>query len=459
MAPTTRVGGSARPRVLRIGILLGGTLVEERILRARTPVTIGQSIKNTFSIPLDGLPREFTLFAVDDGRYALRFLPTMDGRLSAGTETPVTLAALRASGATRHGDAWQVPLDDGARGRLSVGELTVLFQFVASPPPQPAPRLPASVRGTLADRVDPRLAVILGGALLATCAMVIGAAILDPERDDGLAARAEEAAFEPAMTMAFDLTPPPAAAAVVAPADVPADVPVDGTARGPRPPVHVPAARPGGNPVAPPDPGALRDPAIAFANVLAGTGGPGTTDGDMANRRPGAALGQELGDVRDRDQQVAIGGGTGRTIRDARVRVGTSDGPTLRGPDGVTRVDRPDEHAPPARILPVDRTAFDESTLTPDAVYARILASYMTGLKRCYTSYLKQDGAARGKVALTFGVSATGRATTAKAHGFATEVDDCIGGQMSTWRFPVPKDKDGAPTDASFAITLQLVPE
>ena len=31
-------------------------------------MTIGQSMQNTFSIPVEGLPLEFTLFALDDGQ-------------------------------------------------------------------------------------------------------------------------------------------------------------------------------------------------------------------------------------------------------------------------------------------------------------------------------------------------------------------------------------------------------
>jgi hypothetical protein len=30
---------------------------------------------------------------------------------------------------------------------------------------------------------------------------------------------------------------------------------------------------------------------------------------------------------------------------------------------------------------------------------------------------------------------------------------------MTTWRFPIPKDKDNEPTEASFSIALQLVPD
>ena len=38
------------------------------------------------------------------------------------------------------------------------------------------------------------------------------------------------------------------------------------------------------------------------------------------------------------------------------------------------------------------------------------------------------------------------------------KLDSCISGQMSTWRFPIPRDKDGQPTDVSFHVALALRP-
>src|SRR5689334_606628 len=145
-----------RQRILRIGVLLGGKIVEERLIRERTSVSIGQSMKNTFSVPVEGLPLEFTLFAMDQGKYYLRFLGKMDGRLGDSSGSVNTLESLKGRGAQQMGDFWQVPLTDSSRGKLSMGDLTILFQFVTEPPRQPKPMLPASVRGTFADRLDPR---------------------------------------------------------------------------------------------------------------------------------------------------------------------------------------------------------------------------------------------------------------------------------------------------------------
>ena len=58
------------------------------------------------------MPLEFTLFAIDEGKYSLRFLPKMDGRLSDSGGQVNTLDALKAQGAQNHGDYYQVPLTE-----------------------------------------------------------------------------------------------------------------------------------------------------------------------------------------------------------------------------------------------------------------------------------------------------------------------------------------------------------
>src|SRR4051794_40687837 len=195
-----------RPRILRIGVLLGGKIVEEKLIRERTAVTIGQSMKNTFSVPVEGLPLELTLFALDQGRYSLRFLNKMDGRLSDGGNVN-TLDQLKARGAQNHGDYWQVPLGEASRGKLSLGDLTILFQFVTEPPRQPKPMLPASVRGTFADRFDPRLSVILGASIFAHFTIAVIALLTDIDTDNGIAERAYNLTFKQD-TYSVELTPP-----------------------------------------------------------------------------------------------------------------------------------------------------------------------------------------------------------------------------------------------------------
>jgi hypothetical protein len=447
-------GTGPRQRILRIGVLLGGKIVEERLIRERTPVTIGQSMRNTFSIPIEGLPLEFTLFALDDNRYSLRFLPRMDGRLSDSGGQVRTLDALRAVGAANHGSYYQIPLTESARGKLSLGDLTILFQFVTEPPRQPKPMLPASVRGTLADRFDPRLSVILGASIVLHFAIALVALFSDVETDNGIAERAYNLVFKQD-TYAIDLTQPKLEAG-------------PGSAAEKKP--DKPAERPKAPPAGGGDTGRSREQQIAlqeqeaakFVQVLVGEGPNGTSEGDMSRRRPGTDLGKQINEINEGNQAVQVGGGTGRTSRgDSEVRVGTGHGPAINGPAGPESAGggKVAEKAPGGRISVADHPTGDASSLSPEAVLAKIQSAYMAGLKRCYREFLKKDASARGKVSLSLTVNETGRTVKGAAHGFASEVDECITAQMSTWRFPIPKDKDGEVTDASFEIALQLVPD
>ncbi|MBA3502340.1 MAG: AgmX/PglI C-terminal domain-containing protein [Deltaproteobacteria bacterium] len=450
-------GANRRPRILRIGVLLGGKIVEERLIRERTSVSIGQSMKNTFSVPVDGLPLEFTLFVMDQGRYYLRFLSKMDGRLGDSSGSVNTLDALKTKGAQNAGDYWQVPLTESSRGKLSLGDLTILFQFVTEPPRQPKPMLPASVRGTFADRIDPRLAVILGASILAHFAIVIVALLGDIE-EEGQAQRAYNLTFKQDTFVVEDVIPQPTDTTAGSAA---------GSAEAPKTPDKQPDK---GN-AKPKDDGGGRsnndsvamteDDASRFADLLTGEGPNGTSEGDMSKRRPGADLGDQINDVREGGQKVAIGGGAGRGTRgDGDPRVGTGGGLKTDGPagDGIG-TGKTVEKGPAGRISVSDKQTFDESSLTPDIVLQKIQSAYMAGLKRCYKQYLNKDASARGKVTLSLTVNETGRTVKGSAKGFADEVDQCISAQMSSWRFPVPKDKDGEVTEASFAITLQLVPD
>ena len=462
-----------RRRVLRIGVLLGGKIVEERLIRERVDVTLGQSAKNTFSIPVEGLPRQWTLFQVVNGQYVLNFTKAMDGRLSDGDRVQ-TLELARSGGAASRGDHWTLPLSEHARGKVSIGELTLLFQFVTEPPRQPKPMLPHSVRGTLADRLDPQLMVILAVSIVAHTVLMMWAVFInDPDLSDGIADRAavatfQEESYEIKDVEDFQIPQEPAkdpneGQAETAP-------PKGEETKTPEQP-KTPAKPTGGGGEKPSgreetSAVALQEESVRYADMLfSGDSATGGVSGDMERRKPGSDLGQLVAEVAASGARTEIGGGQADrgTRGSGDPRIGTGKGPAVEGPGGPVSASGPDgkgtEKVPAGRISVSDKKTFDDSTLTPDAVLRKIMSAYMTGIKRCQKELLKTDPTARGKVKLAFTVNESGRTVSPNATGFESSLDKCIEGQMANWRFDVPKDKDGDPTEASFEISLQLVPE
>src|SRR5262245_16704254 len=161
------------PKILRIGIIQNGKIVEERLVRRRENVTIGQSTKNTFVVPAsNALPRTFTIFELTPAGYALNFSDSMDGRVSLG-EQVVALPALRQGKAQKRGELWHLLLNDRSRGKVVIGDVTVLFQFVTPPPVQPRPQLPPSVRSSLMQNLDWMLVAVVAASFLVHFGFVI----------------------------------------------------------------------------------------------------------------------------------------------------------------------------------------------------------------------------------------------------------------------------------------------
>src|SRR4051795_7471198 len=162
-ARQAQVGSAPKPKILRIGIIQGGRIVEERLVRKRENITIGQSAKNMFVVPSDALPRNWMLFEVGGTQYTAHFSDGMDARIAVGNEI-ISLSQLKQTGKIqKRGQSWVLPLDERSRGKITLGDMTILFQFVTPPPPQPRPQLPASVRGSITSDLDWAFATIAAG--------------------------------------------------------------------------------------------------------------------------------------------------------------------------------------------------------------------------------------------------------------------------------------------------------
>jgi hypothetical protein len=153
-------------KILRIGMIQNGKIVEEHLMRERGDVTIGSGMKdNTIVVPVADLPEEFTVFGSEKGGgYILNFTSEMEGRISSGG-TVYSLEELVESGKARERDGmYSVKLSPSARGRVVAGDATLLFQFVTPPPKRAKPALPASMRGGWLKGIDPYLAAMVAAS-------------------------------------------------------------------------------------------------------------------------------------------------------------------------------------------------------------------------------------------------------------------------------------------------------
>lgn len=171
-----------QPKVLRIGVLQGGKVVQERVVKAGQDVTIGESPRCTFVVTGKGVPKRYSIFTFKSGQYQFAFTQEMDGKLSLD-EGMVSCADLRSRpGTVKKGDTWILPINDKCRGKVSLGELTVLFQFVPAPPESAKLMGAQDFRPRLIDDDDPVFLGFLG--LFSTMAAVLMVYVYNTEPMD-----------------------------------------------------------------------------------------------------------------------------------------------------------------------------------------------------------------------------------------------------------------------------------
>jgi outer membrane biosynthesis protein TonB len=161
-------------KVLRIGLIQNGKILEERLMRSAKAVRIGQDLnKNDLVVPASNLPKSFQLFEAKDGAYLLRFDSKMSGRISMGNGVYTLEELVREGKARKSEQGYILALNPRARGKVQIGEVTVLFQFVTPPPPVARPVLPASMRGGWFKGLDLYLVGIIALSALLQIGFVV----------------------------------------------------------------------------------------------------------------------------------------------------------------------------------------------------------------------------------------------------------------------------------------------
>src|SRR4051794_28262921 len=91
---------SLLPKILRIGVIQGWKIVEERLVRKRENLTVWQSTKSSLVIPTEALPKSFVLFELGAQGYGLHFTDHIDGRISLGDQV-LALSQIKEQGRAR----------------------------------------------------------------------------------------------------------------------------------------------------------------------------------------------------------------------------------------------------------------------------------------------------------------------------------------------------------------------
>jgi outer membrane biosynthesis protein TonB len=452
-----RPGGAPKPKILRIGIVQGGRIVEERLVRSRENITIGQSAKSTFAVPSDGLPRQWLLFSTTSRGYVAHFADSMDARIAVGNEV-ISLSSLKQAGKIRkQGQAWVMLLDERSRGKISFGDVTVLFQFVTPPPPQPRPQLPASVRGSLTSNLDWFFTSIAATSFVAHLAMVLYLRSVEWPREPKI-----EEIPDRFVQMVVHKEPPPPPKTEVVDEKKPED---DKKPEEKKPEKVVQKAAPKqltdeekraraeAAQLAAEERKAKLAEAVKNTGILKVLGAKADGEGSIAD-----VLGK--GDV-DRDQEKAFQGVGGLTVAtgEGSLRgIKTGSGAAgkvasiagLRGSGEIAGAST-GTVGPERRVNAIVKTeppAVD-GQLDPGIV-AKEVRGRMAAIKGCYERSLKRNPNLSGKIVVRWTITAAGTVQGVEVDSDTVgdpEVVSCMKGLIGRWRFAAPS---GGSVEVSF---------
>ncbi len=451
-------------KILRIGIIQNGKIIEERLLRKRETVTIGQSPRNTFVLPSTGIPKGYSLFELKGGAYHLNFRSNMKGKVSV-EDAVLDFHALREQKlAKKRGDQYSLQLSEKSRGKVVVDDTTLLFQFVTPPPPPSKLQLPASVRGGWLKSLDmPFVSTLLGSFVIQVFSIAFIVSRDYPEPPRGI-----ETLPDRFIAMLKEPVKPPPPKKVEDKTD---ESKKDETAEKkekPKPKKKKPKPRVVEKPKTVETPKKKTEAEVRAmkakvtdktilkfigAKTADGVGSivdtlvDGATDvaiRDAFNGTTGVQVATNSTAARDRRR---VGKGRGKVAGidgDLRARKG---GPVDSGDKGkevkvrgTVKVKRPTE-------------AFGVGVLDTNSI-AKVVRRRKGAIKNCYEKQLKRNPKLAGKVKVQFTILESGRVGSARVMLDTTgdpAVGKCIANAMKRWRFPKP---DGGSVTVAFPFVF-----
>jgi hypothetical protein len=157
------VGPSPGPKVLRAALIQRGTVMDERVLSPGESLSIGPTERSTFVVNAPDLGASRQVITPSGQGWLLHLHAGMGGQVSL-LEGLVEVSSLKRD--EREGSV-PIALSAACRGKLSIGEVTLLFHFVDQPVKASKPQLPLSVQTGLLDNLDWKTTFIAAFSFLA----------------------------------------------------------------------------------------------------------------------------------------------------------------------------------------------------------------------------------------------------------------------------------------------------
>jgi TonB family protein len=434
------------PKVLRIGMIQGGKIVEERVLRKRETVTVGSSEKNHFVVHGEGVPGRFELFQLVGNDYILNFTDKMSGRvgLPGGVQD---LDQMRRSGAARNAGAHsQIKLSENSRGKVVVGATSLLFQFVVPPPAQSRPQLPAAARAGLVRSIDWIFTAFLVFTFMTMFGFIVYLENADWPLEQGIASIPEELA-----QMIFEEPAPPP--------EVTEEQPTDENPTEEAPKEKAPKREPSEKPAEPaPDKEAeAKAQAEKTARIAeeAAQAAEALVVGALSSEAGGVladvlADGAVTGNAQDILAQAA-GIGVAQSASGGALRTRSGGGSSgTQGLGGLSRKGGAETTASRGEGAgPVERAVRGQATVgsggdiggSGDFDAAAVVAMIKTrigAIRSCYERELKRNPTLAGKVTIQFTIEERGNVSGVKVSENSTgddEVGQCVSRAIGAFRF------------------------
>ena len=421
------------PKALHVGVIHGGKFIDDRWFEKAGPdVTVGEAEKNSFAMPFSSLPQSHPLFLRRAGGCTLVFTSEMLVKVEvAGGELDLKRAR-------RKGALFELPLTDDTRGRVSMGEVTFVFNFATPPPVPPRPLLPKEARGTLWNVTDHTFATVLAISLL-----LHGAAIGAISRRD---LPPEEAALEEIPDRFARLLIP----------DKPPEVEPPPEEQKPAPEKAAEEEKPAAKEKkdeAPAKDSAEHKAAVQKAVAqkglikILGSMGAAGTGGALANvLASGGGLSEDIGAALAGAGGVALategGGGPVRKGEGAAQATGIGGIATSGGGGGKLR-----EKADVAVRGSVSQEGDAEidSPSVDKAALSRFINLRKGSIQGCYEAQLKRSPTLHGKLVLRFTIGTRGQIVEVSIDSDtlgSDELASCITRLVKAWRMPFSPDAD-----------------